>query len=121
MDGAFALATGIGRKCSRGQKGLWKALHGWRDPPKQQIMRDTNGHVYVMQTYAKFVNKDIDEDMLPKLAGMLTLLPGWKFETKVLEKDLTIIPDQGVAHVIVDDFQDVYEGCGFDAACNFVP
>ena len=61
--------------------------------------------------------KHVNEDMLPKLGSMLTLPPGWKFEAKVLNKDLTIVPAGNVAHVITDDFQDVYEGCGFDATC----
>lgn len=85
------------------------------------LMRDTNGHVYVMQTYAQFVNKDINEDMLPKLGDMLSLPLGWRFEAKVLDKDLTVVPAGNVAHVITDDFQDVYDGCGFDTACSYMP
>jgi len=35
--------------------------------------------------------KHVSEDMLPKLGSMLTSPPGWKFEAKVLNKDLTIV------------------------------
>ena len=43
--------------------------------------------------------------------------------TKKLMKDLTIDPRNanGVAHIVRDDHHNVYEGCGFDNACNYVP
>lgn len=68
--------------------------------------------------------KDLTFEQLPQLGSKLKNLPkGWKFETKVLTKDLTIDPRKakGVAHIIRDELHDVYEGCGFDAACNYVP
>jgi len=36
---------------------------------------------------------------------------------------LTVDPRNadGVAHIIRDDLHDIYEGCGFDAACNHAP
>ena len=27
----------------------------------------------------------------------------------------------GVAHIMRDELHDMYEGCGFDAACNYAP
>jgi hypothetical protein len=29
-------------------------------------------------------------------------------------------PEVGIPHIIRDDLHDVYEGCGFDATCNYV-
>jgi hypothetical protein len=42
---------------------------------------------------------------------------------KIIEQDFTIGPGDAdwVARVIRDDLHNVYEGIGFDAACNFAP
>ncbi len=76
-----------------------------------------------MQSYATEVDKNLTINNLPQLATKLKLPDGWAFETKTLEKDLTIDPRkaEGVAHIIRDDLHNVYEGCGFDAACDYVP
>lgn len=73
--------------------------------------------------YATEVNKDLTFDRLPQLATLLSLPSGFTFQVKTLDKDLTIEPRKagGVAHIIRDNLHDVYEGCGFDAACSFTP
>ena len=58
---------------------------------------------------------------LPKLGNMLTLPAGCKFEAKKLDKNLTIIPANDLAHSVLDNFRDTYEGCGFDNACRYTP
>lgn len=51
------------------------------------------GKVLVMQPWTAFVNKGETADNLKDLGGQLKELPaGWKFRTKVLDKDLTIMP-----------------------------
>jgi hypothetical protein len=79
--------------------------------------------VYVMQSYTNHIEKGLTLDKLPNLGSMLTLPTDWKFNAKTLDRDLAISPPQPnhCAHLIRDDFFDVYEGCGFDPACNFVP
>jgi len=87
------------------------------------LMRTPDGKVYVMQSYITVVDKGLSIDTLAELGGKLKLPDGWKFETKTLDTDLTIDPTKagGVAHIIQDQMQDTYEGCGFDAACNYPP
>ena len=87
------------------------------------LMHDPDGKTWVMQSYATEVNKDLTFKKLPKLGSMLHLPTGFTFEAKKLTKDLTIDPrlSAGVAHIVRDDLHDVYEGCGFDAACSYVP
>ena len=87
------------------------------------LMRTADGKVYVMQSYVTVVDKALSIDDLSELAGKLKLPDGWKFETKTLDTDLTIDPTKagGVAHIIQDQMQDTYEGCGFDGACNYTP
>jgi hypothetical protein len=61
---------------------------------------------------------------LPELGAKLKGLPkDWAFEVKTLDRDLTVEPGsvEGVARIVRDELHDVYEGCGFDAACNYVP
>lgn len=87
------------------------------------LMRAPDKKVWVMQSYASEVDPALTYDKLPQLGSRLKLPPGWSFEAKTLTEDLTIDPRNadGVAHIIRDELHNVYEGCGFDAACNYVP
>ena len=87
------------------------------------LIRTPRGKTYVMQSYATEVDTSLTFNQLPQLKSKLNLPQGWKFEVKELTKDLTVDPRKakGVAHIIRDDLHNVYEGCSFDAACNYVP
>ena len=86
-------------------------------------MTTPDGKTYVMQSYATEVNPRLTFADLPLLAGQLQLPAGWTFAAKTLTSDLTIDPRKadGVAHIIRDNLHNVYQGCGFDAACNYAP
>jgi hypothetical protein len=79
--------------------------------------------VFVMQSYTDHVEKGLTMDKLPQLGSMLKLPSGWTFKTKELDRDLTIAPPAPTytAHTVVDNFLNVYAGCGFDTACNYTP
>jgi hypothetical protein len=88
------------------------------------LLRAPDGKVWVMQSYASEIDPSLTIDQLPNLGGKLKSLPaGWAFQAKTLDQDLTVDPRNagGLAHIVRDELHDVYEGCGFDAACNFVP
>jgi hypothetical protein len=87
------------------------------------LMRAPGGKTWVMQSYATEVDKNLAFEQLPQLASKLKLPEGWKFDVRKLTQDLTIEPTRakGVAHIVRDELHNVYEGCGFDAACNYVP
>jgi hypothetical protein len=87
------------------------------------LMRLPDGKVYVMQSYVNVVDKSLTMTGLPQLGSKLHLPEGWKFEVKTLDKDLSIDPRKsgGVAHIIQDELKNTYEGCGFDATCNYTP
>ena len=58
------------------------------------------------------------------MGGKLKKLPaGWKFETKVLTKDLSLDTRRtGLwASIIRDELGNTYEGTGFDDLANYVP
>jgi len=79
--------------------------------------------VFVMQSYTDHIEKGLTMDKLPQLGSMLKLPAGWTFKAKELDRDLTIAPPGPTytAHSVIDNFLDVYAGCGFDTACNYVP
>ena len=59
-------------------------------------------------------------DKLDALGSLITLPPGWKFRTAVLEKDLVLIPKNGVAGVTQDNKQNTYDLTG-PGQSNFTP
>ena len=83
-----------------------------------------DGKVLVMQSWTNFTNKGETADSLKDLGSQFKLLPpGWKFRTKVLDRDLTVEPPapSHLAYVTQDEFNNTYQGCGYDTACNYVP
>ena len=81
------------------------------------------GKTFVMQSYTTEVDAELGFEELPELASKLNLPAGWTFEAHRLSKDLTVDPrnNYGTAHMVRDDLHNVYEGCGFDTACSYVP
>src|SRR5208283_3836137 len=82
-----------------------------------------DGHTWILQTYTTRVDPTMTEAKLQNLGSIYKNLPtGWKFAVKTLDKDLTLIPPADknhVAHVMADEFDDVFEGCGYDSACSY--
>jgi len=88
------------------------------------LLHSPDGKVFVMQSYTTLVDKNLTAADLPNLGSKLKLPPGWKFEAKTLERDFTLIPEKSTgyqARAVIDDLQNVYQGCGFDKSCNFIP
>jgi hypothetical protein len=87
------------------------------------LMRAPDGKVWVMQSYATEVDNDLNFDRLSDLDSALKLPDGYRFEAVTLRRDLTIDTRKagGAAHIIRDELHNVYAGCGFDAACNYIP
>jgi hypothetical protein len=87
------------------------------------LMRAPDGKVWVMQSYATEVDNDLSFDRLSGLDSALKLPDEYRFEAATLRQDLTIDTRKagGTAHIIRDELHNVYVGCGFDAACNYIP
>jgi hypothetical protein len=81
------------------------------------------GKTWVMLSYTTEVDAELSLEELPELASKLNLPAGWTFDAHRLSKDLTVDPrnNYGTAHIVRDDLHNVYEGCGFDTACSYVP
>jgi hypothetical protein len=80
--------------------------------------------VFVMQSWTNHINKGETPANLKDLGSQFKHLPpGWKWRVKVLDQDLSVAPPPPgrLAHVIQDEFRNTYQGCGFDAACDYTP
>jgi len=88
------------------------------------VPESDGGGVLVMQSWTPFVLEDMTADKLKDLGSRFKVLPpGWTFRTKILERDLTVAPPppDRLAWVTMDEFQNTYQVCGRDEACNYVP
>jgi hypothetical protein len=92
---------------------------------KIQLLREpNNGTVWVMQEYTNEVDPTLTIDNLDQVGSKLKKLPkGWTFETKVLDKDLTLDTRRSGtwASIIRDELGNTYEGTGFDDLANYIP
>ena len=90
------------------------------------LLRAPGNKVYVMQAYTNVEDHGLTYEQLPQLSSKLQKLPaGWKYEVETLDKDLAFdvrkATPAGLKHLTLDEFEDVYLGCGFDSACNYMP
>ena len=88
------------------------------------MLREPSGLVWVMQEYTKEVDATLTIDNLAGVGSKLKNLPeGWTFETKILEKDLTLDTRRtgNWASIIRDELGNTYECTGFDDLANYIP
>ena len=90
------------------------------------LLRAPEGNVYVMQAYTTSEDPGLTYEQLPQLGSKLKKLPpGWKYEVKTLTQDLAFdvrkATPAGLKHLTLDEFGNVYLGCGFDSACDYMP
>jgi len=96
----------------------------WRKGSQVYLLRSPDGKVWVMAAYTTLVDKSLTLGGLTQLGAKLKLPPGWKYEAKTLDRDFTLAPPAStgyLAYAIADDLQNVYQACGFDDACNYIP
>ena len=87
------------------------------------ILDAPDGEVFVMQSFTNFKQQKVTIDNIRDLGGMLTLPPGWKFRSVVLDRDLIVNQKRtkGLAHVFQDDMLNAYQGSDGGKAFSFVP
>jgi hypothetical protein len=69
---------------------------------------DPDKNVYVMQSYAQIVDKNLNVNQLPALGHILSLPAGWRYRTEKPHHSIQLIAT-GIAHVINDNFADSYQ------------
>jgi hypothetical protein len=83
-----------------------------------------DGMPWVMQAYSNIVDPSLTYEQLTDLGSKLKLAPGWKFQAKVLEQDLTIQAVNGLARIVQDDLENTYDACFEESgqkACSVMP
>jgi hypothetical protein len=96
----------------------------WSKGSEVYLLKDPDGKVWIMQAYTNLVDKTLTAADLPSLGSKLKPPAGWTYEVKTLDRDFTYTPPASTGHLthaVADDLQNVYQGCGFDDACNYVP
>jgi hypothetical protein len=98
----------------------------WHAGKRVHLLREPNGTVWVLQEYTKAVDPSLTPDNLDTLGAKFKNLPaGWKFEVKVLDKELRLDTGNagGWAAIIRDEFHCTYQGCGYgaDTSANYIP
>ncbi len=69
---------------------------------------DPDKNVYVMQSYAQIVDKNLSIDQLPALGHVLSLPAGWRYRESTPRHPIQLIAT-GTAHVINDNLADSYQ------------
>jgi hypothetical protein len=98
----------------------------WHAGTPVHLLREPAGTVWVMQEYTKDTDPSLTLENLDQVGSKLRNLPqGWKFETVVLTRDLSLNTSRcdGWAAIIRDELHCTYQGCGYgaDTSANFVP
>ena len=88
------------------------------------LLRTPEGKVWVLQVFTTDKDKTMSMETMDQLGSKLQLPEGWKFEVKMLDRDLSLQPRRvadGEAYIMRDNLGNTYQGCGFDAACSYLP
>jgi hypothetical protein len=90
------------------------------------LLREPGGTVWVQMDYTNMVDPSLTLDNMGQKGSKLTTLPkGWKFEAKVLEKDLVLNTGNAGKWAVIlrDDLHGSYQGCGYgkDTCANYIP
>lgn len=78
-----------------------------RDEPTFQLI-DPEGHVYVMQSYARILDPNLRYGDLRSLGSRLALPAGWSYRTRTYDHPTTITAN-GLAYVVNDDLAGSYQ------------
>lgn len=82
-----------------------------------------DGEVFVMQSFTNAVQQEVTIDNIRNLGSKLSLPPGWKFRSVVLDRDLVVNQERSnmLAHVFQDDLKNAYQGSDGGKAFNYIP
>ena len=91
-----------------------KSQLGYNQGATVFLIDDDKGTTWIMKGFELGMKpRWTYEEFASDPAGKFKQLPaGWKFRTKVLDQDLTLIPETGVATIMADEFFNVYDKTG---------
>ena len=97
-----------------------KSMFSFNKGTTVYLVDDPQGTTYIMKSVSPSVDKSNTYEDISTISSRLKLPDGWKYRTAVLDKDLVLIPSSGVATILKDNIDDVYDvtGTGYS---NFKP
>lgn len=84
------------------------------------ILDDPDGNAWVMKSCGLIVDPTMSYDKLMNLGERLKPAAGWKYRVKVIDQDLVLLPESGIARIVQDELGNTYDltGPGYG---NFKP
>lgn len=71
-------------------------------------LTSAEGETYIMQSYSRIIDADLEIGDLSNIGDRLALPEGWAFSTRILQEDYYLVSD-GKAFVIQDDLANTYQ------------
>jgi len=90
-----------------------KSKFGYNKGTTVHLIDDTDGNTWIMKGFEVGIKPAMSyEEASATLANRVQLPPGWKFRNKVLEQDLVLIPETGIAIIMPDNLFNIYDKTG---------
>jgi hypothetical protein len=91
-----------------------KSAFGYNKGSTVFLIDDADGTTWVMKGFELGLKPrwTYDEFAADGASHFKQLPPGWKFRTKVVDQDLILVPETGVATIMPDEFFNVYDKTG---------
>jgi len=91
-----------------------KSAIGYNKGTTVYLIDDTDGNTWIMKGFELGIKPSHTfEQFFADPASYFKRLPvGWKFRTKVLDQDLKLVPETGVATIMPDEMFNVYDKTG---------
>jgi hypothetical protein len=95
---------------------------GWKKGQKTILLDDSEGNTWVLKGFQLGLKpvQSYDEFLVKGADNFKNLPAGWKVRVTILPEDLIEIPATGVATIMTDEMQNVWDMCG-PGMTNYVP
>jgi len=99
-----------------------KSKWGWNKGTKSMLLDDPSGNTWILKGFQLGLNpkQTYDEFLAAGQNNFKNLPQGWKVRVIILEKDVIEIPETGVATIMSDEMQNIWDKCG-PGMTNYIP
>ena len=97
-----------------------KSKFGFNKGQTVYLLDDPEGNTWIMKSFTQAVNPQNTYANLSTIGSRMKMPAGWKLRTTVLDRELILLPESGVARILRDDLDSVYDltGKGYS---NYLP
>jgi len=89
-----------------------KTKFGFTKGETVYLLDDPNGNTWIMKSFTQAVDHSNTYENLATVGTRIKPPAGWKARTKVLDQELLLVPESGVARILRDDLDNVYDVTG---------